>query len=77
MENDHCKLSFDDTAEKGEKQWFIPKTAKVDSDLLDLLLRLRSFFETRKLYTEGKPWTGCTVKRSLKKMKIKIDFKYS
>ncbi|MBD8189832.1 hypothetical protein [Pseudomonas viridiflava] len=44
LEKDHCKL-FDYIAEKGEKQWFMPKTAKVDSDPLDLLVRLRSFLK--------------------------------
>tara|TARA_Y100001970_G_scaffold283070_1_gene397376 strand:+ start:1096 stop:1263 length:168 start_codon:yes stop_codon:yes gene_type:complete len=54
----------------------LPSSAKVDSDLLDLFVRLRSFFELNGLYAEGKPWKGCVVELCLRSMKIKIDFKY-
>ncbi|KTB89715.1 hypothetical protein AO073_27260 [Pseudomonas syringae ICMP 11293] len=76
LENDHCKLLFDYIGENGEKKWFLPETARVDSDLFDLLVKMRVFFEANKLYMEGKPWTGCIVRLSLDAMKIEIDFKY-
>lgn len=75
-EGGHCKLLFDYVGPSGTKQWFLPSSAKVDSDLLDLFVRLRSFFESDGLYAEGKPWKGCIVELCLRSMKIKIDFKY-
>ena len=75
-EGDHCKLLFDYVGPSGAKQWFLPSSAKVDSDLLDLFVRLSSFFELNWLYAEGKPWKGCVVELCLRNMKIKIDFKY-
>ena len=75
-EGDHCKLLFDYLVPSGTKQWFSPSSAKVDSDLLHLFVRLRNFFESNGHYTEGKPWKGCIVELCLRSMKIKIDFKY-
>ncbi|URD43843.1 hypothetical protein M6G63_06200 [Pseudomonas sp. BYT-5] len=45
-EGDHCKLLFDYLVPSGTKQWFLPSSAKVDSDLLHLFVRLRNFFES-------------------------------
>ncbi|WP_416310905.1 hypothetical protein [Pseudomonas sp. W03] len=75
-EGDHCKLLFDYVRPDGGKQWLLPGSAKVDSDLLDLFVRLRDFFEANGLYVEGKPWSGCIVELCLRSMKISIDFKY-
>jgi hypothetical protein len=75
-EGDHCKLLFDYVGSSGTKQWFLPDSAKVDSDLLDLFVRLRTFFESNGLYVDGRPWGGCVVELCLRSMKIKIDFKY-
>lgn len=44
-EGDHCKLLFDYTDVSGQKKWFLPTTAKVDSDLLKQLVKLRLFFD--------------------------------
>lgn len=73
---DHCKLLFDYVDSSGAKQWFLPSSAKVDSDLLDLFVRLRAFFESNGLYIDGEPWIGCVVEIDLRNMKIKMDFKY-
>lgn len=75
-EDDHCKFLFDYISPSGAKQWFLPNSAEVDSDLLDLFVRLRSFFELNDLYAAGKPWKCCVVELSLRSMKIKIEFKY-
>ncbi|MCO7620094.1 hypothetical protein [Pseudomonas guariconensis] len=75
-EGDHCKLLFDYLDLSGTKQWFLPSSVKVDSDLLHLFVRLRNFFESYGLYAEGKPWKVCIVELCLRSMKIKIDFKY-
>ncbi|RXR08658.1 hypothetical protein [Pseudoxanthomonas composti] len=73
---DHCNLLFDYLGPSGKKQWFLPSSAKVDNDLLDLFVRLRNFFESNGLYAGGRPWKSCIVELCLRSMKIKIDFKY-
>ena len=75
-ENDHCKLLFDYIGQDGKKQWFLPPSARVDSDLFDLLVKLKAFFASKNLYPEGKPWTGCIIMFSVEKTSIKFDFKY-
>ncbi len=75
-EGDHCKLLFDYVDSSGSKQWFLPSSARVDSDLLDLLVRLRRFFELNGLYADGEPWVGCVVELNLRNMKINVGFKY-
>lgn len=76
LEGDHCKLLFDYVDQAGVKQWFMPSSAKADSDLLDLFCKLRRHFESNGLYAGGKPWRGCVVELSLRSMKFQINFMY-
>lgn len=75
-EGDHCKLLFDYTDVGGQKNWFLPKTAKVDSDLLNLLVKLRLFFDENNFYSGNKPWGGCLIVVNLRTAKVKIEFRY-
>lgn len=74
--NDHCKLLFDYIDTSNKKQWFMPDNATTDSEILDLLVKLKTYFESNNLYKEGEPWKSCTMSLSLETMKIKIDFTY-
>lgn len=76
LEEDHCKLLFDYTGKSGVKSWFLPPSAKVDSELLEALARLRGYFEVNGLYESGKPWNKWFVELNLEGMKIKINFIY-
>jgi hypothetical protein len=75
-EGDHCKLLVDYTDVSGQKKWFLPTTAKVDSDLLKQLVKLRLFFDENNFYSGNKPWVGCLIVVNLRKAKTQIEFRY-
>lgn len=73
-ENDHCRLLYDYITSEGEKHWFLPPSAKVDSEIFDLLVELRRFFELNNLYPEGNSWRACVITLDRPNTQIHIDF---
>ncbi|MFJ4259076.1 hypothetical protein ACIP01_19240 [Pseudomonas monteilii] len=75
-QGDHAKMAYDYATERGDTQWFMPESARVDAELLLLLVKLRAFFEQYNLFETGEPWKRCLIKLDLETARICADFKY-
>lgn len=70
-----CEYEYDYVDEQGGVAWFTAG-GRANTDILDLLTELRSWYVENKL-TGGLPvWNGCVVILDLVKVKISIDFIY-
>lgn len=75
QELDSCEYEYDYIDEQGNVAWFTAG-GRANTDILDLLTELRSWYVENKL-TGGLPaWSGCEVTLDLVKVKISIDFIY-
>lgn len=75
QELDSCEYEYDYIDEQGNVAWFTAG-GRANTDILDLLTELRSWYLENKL-TAGLPaWSGCEVTLDLVKVKISIDFIY-
>ncbi|MFH6598455.1 hypothetical protein ACEVAQ_06995 [Ectopseudomonas khazarica] len=74
--NDHAKIFYDHIDNFGAKNWFIPTTASVDSELLDLFVELRKIFIKNNYCTAENSWSSCTVELNLESNNIELSVKY-
>jgi hypothetical protein len=74
--NDHAKISYDYIDNSGAHNWFIPTTASVDSELIDLFVELRKIFIQNNYCTAENPRSSCTVELNLESDNIELSVKY-
>lgn len=75
QELDSCEYEYDYIDEESNASWFTAG-GRANTDILELLIELRSWYFVNKL-TGGLPaWSGCEVTLDLVKVKITIDFIY-
>lgn len=75
-EGDHCKCEFDYVDKyTGDINWF-SAGMQANSDLMDLLVDLRSFFADNIASDAKSFWHGCEIVVDVESLKININFKY-
>ena len=70
-----CEYEYDYIDEQGNVAWFTAG-GRANTDMLDLLIELRSWYVENKLTAGLSAWCGCEVTLDLVKAKISIDFIY-
>lgn len=75
QELDSCEYEYDYIDEQGNVAWFTAG-GRANTDILELLTELRSWYVENKLTGGQSAWSGCEVILDLVKVKISIDFVY-
>lgn len=74
-EDDHCEYEYDYIDEENKTNW-ITAGGRTNTDMLRLLVELRSLYVQHNL-TNGRPgWHGCEVMFDIEKIKLSINFHY-
>lgn len=74
--DDHLKATYFYERADGTENWFFPERKDITSNLLDLLVELKSYFKKNNLFKGDLPWNGVNLTIDVANKKIKCDFLY-
>ncbi|WP_426683402.1 hypothetical protein ABFU84_20230 [Xanthomonas translucens pv. undulosa] len=73
---DHCKLGYFYVNKSGHENWFSPSGAKMNGEIMGLIIELRKYFRENALFKKGSPWVGLNIIIDVNESKIFSNFIY-